>query len=234
MFKKKNKELIFEYENAHEWMLPVVPTKTLIPSWYKDMLSAFDKNIKSLPVEVNIKLCVPFLDTLTSGYMITLPVDIAIKTDAEGFKVITWSDQNLEIIATRDGGEAPLLPVPHGFAPTHFIWRTMIALNLPKGYSCLITHPLNRYDLPFITLSGIVDADSILHNGSIPFYVQESFEGLIKAGTPILQVIPFKRESWRIFKKDGIFAEGTINGIRSLNYTYGWYKKFQWHKKEYN
>jgi hypothetical protein len=110
----------------------------------------------------------------------------------------------------------------------------MLALSLPKGYSCIIMHPLNRHDLPFLTLSGIVDADSMLHNGSIPFYIKEDFEGLIKAGTPILQVIPFKRESWKIVEKRGLFEKAAVNGKRSLNYTYGWYKKFSWNKKEYN
>jgi hypothetical protein len=233
MFKKKNKELIVEYENMHDWMLPVVSAKSLVPNWYKDM-NTFDKNVKSLPAQINIKACVPFLDTLTSGYMIVLPADIAVKTDDDGFKVITWSDQNSDLISTRDGSEAPLLPTPNGFAATHFIWNTMLALSLPKGYSCIIMHPLNRHDLPFLTLSGIVDADSMLHNGSIPFYIKEDFEGLIKAGTPILQVIPFKRESWKIVEKKGLFEKAAVNGKRSLNYTYGWYKKFSWNKKEYN
>jgi hypothetical protein len=233
MFRKKNKQLIFEFENSFEWMLPVVPAKKLVPDWYKDM-SSFNKNIKSLPMPINIKACVPFLDTLTSGYMITTSVDFAVETDAEGFKRITWSNGDIIAVTVRDGNEAPLLPTPHGFASTHFTWNTKLALNLPKGYSCIITHPLNRHDLPFVTLSGIVDADSMLHEGSIPFYIKEDFEGLIKAGTPILQILPFKRESWKIVEKRGLFKKATINGAKSLNYSYGWYKKFIWHKKEYN
>jgi len=33
---------------------------------------------------------------------------------------------------------------------------------MPAGYSLLITHPFNRHDLPFVTLTGLVDADSLL------------------------------------------------------------------------
>ena len=31
----------------------------------------------------------------------------------------------------------------------------------------------------------------------IPQQIEEGFEGIIEEGTPILQIIPFKRESWK-------------------------------------
>jgi hypothetical protein len=139
-------------------------------------------------------------------------------------------------IITYYAKPAFITPFEFFFIPLlfHFVWQTMVALNLPKGYSCIITHPLNRHDLPFISLSGIVDADSMLNEGSIPFYIKEDFEGLIKTGTPILQVIPFKREGWKLEEKKGLLEKATVNGIRSLNYSYGWYKKYVWKKKEFN
>ena len=36
--------------------------------------------------------------------------------------------------------------------------------EMPAGYSLLITHPFNRHDLPFVTLTGLVDADSYCDN----------------------------------------------------------------------
>jgi hypothetical protein len=33
-------------------------------------------------------------------------------------------------------------------------------------------------------------------SGNIPFFIKEGFSGVIPKGTPIAQVIPFKRESW--------------------------------------
>ena len=32
-------------------------------------------------------------------------------------------------------------------------------IELPPGYSLLVTHPINREDLPFTTLTGLVDVD---------------------------------------------------------------------------
>jgi hypothetical protein len=232
-FKKNNNVLKIKYENEHLWMPPIATTKSVTPEWYKNILPA-DSNIKSLPAALNIKSCVPFLDTLISGYIMPLPMDIAVKIDENGYPLITWSGKDFPIINTRDGSEAPGLPTPQGYHTMHFIWSTMSAFKLPKGYSALITHPLNRYDLPFITLSGIVDADSIMHQGNIPFYIKDGFEGLIKAGTPMFQIIPFKRDEWKLEEEPGLFKIGSANGTKSQFNTMGWYKKNQWKKKTYN
>ena len=233
IFNKKNKNVIIGYENEHLWMPPIVPTKNVVPDWYKNISPLNVSSIKSFPVSLNIKACIPFLDTLTSGYIIPLPMDIAVKIDENGSSVITWPDSSIDIIGLRDGSEAPGMETPRGFQSTHFVWKTMVAIKLPKGYSCLVTHPLNRHDLPFITLSGIIDADSIFHEGNIPFFIKKDFEGLIKAGTQILQIIPFKRENWILRSTPGLFKIGNVNGTKSFYNTFGWYKKNNWKRKIY-
>jgi hypothetical protein len=52
---------------------------------------------------------------------------------------------------------------------------------------------------PFTILDGIVDTDSYNAPVNFPFVLNDwGFEGLIPAGTPMAQVIPFKRESWQM------------------------------------
>ena len=189
-FFKKKKNLNIFYENKYDWMPDVEPIKNKIPQWYKNIQPLDIKNHKDLPLKFNVKHCRPFLDSLTSGYSISLPADIAIKIDENNKPVITWSDQEQEFVGVRSSLSSSDFEYSEVYHKTHFVWKTLIAIELPKGYSCLITHPLNRYDLPFITLSGVVDADYKLPAGNIPFYVKKDFQGLIKAGTPIMQVIP--------------------------------------------
>jgi hypothetical protein len=55
---------------------------------------------------------------------------------------------------------------------------------------------MNRFDLPFVNTTGIIDNDKINLSGSLPFFILEGFIGTIPAGTPYVQVFPFKRESW--------------------------------------
>jgi hypothetical protein len=232
MFKKKQEVLKIEYENKFSWMPPISPAKSVVPDWYKSILPV-SNDIKQLPTILNMKACVPFLDSLTTGYVVPLPMDIAVRIE-DGFPIITWDSNEHKIVGARSGDEAPGLPTPAGFDESHFVWSTICAFKLPEGYSAIITHPLNRYDLPFITLSGVVDADAIMHEGNIPFYIKKGFEGLIKMGTPMFQVIPFERKDWQIEKRVGLYDIGSANGIRNKHYTIGGYKKFQWKRKNYN
>ena len=133
----------------------------------------------------------------------------------------------------RPPGQTGKMPAPAGYSPEHLIWHTKAAVRLPDGYSALFTHPLNRFDLPFITLSGVVDGPFVVQGGNIPFHVKEGFEGLIEEGTPILQIIPFLRENWQSKEVEGTWDEGQEQ-TASQDYAKGtWYRRRKWHKKTY-
>jgi hypothetical protein len=71
-------------------------------------------------------------------------------------------------------------------------------IETPPGYSLLIMHPINRHDLPFVTLTGLVDADRYRDN-FIYFparWRDPDFNGVLPKGTPVAQCLPLKRESW--------------------------------------
>jgi hypothetical protein len=76
----------------------------------------------------------------------------------------------------------------------------------PKGYSCLFLPPMNNTDDRFSIIPGIVNTDTynlpinfpILLNGD-KYPVQDTF---LKKGTPYVQVIPYKRESWNMEIKE--------------------------------
>jgi hypothetical protein len=57
--------------------------------------------------------------------------------------------------------------------------------------------PFNRYDLPFMTISGVIDNDKVNLPGLMPFFVQKGWTGVIPAGTPYAQLLPFLREDWK-------------------------------------
>jgi hypothetical protein len=229
---KIKKSLPFKYENKEDWMPSVLSAKNVIPKWYKSTQNVELANVKSLPLILNIKACIPFLDALTSGYMLTTPMDLAIRVDG-GIPIFTWHGGDINPVVVRDPVLTGQMPIPHGYNTTHFVWNTATAFKLPKGYSCLVTHPLNRFDLPFITLSGVIDGDAIFHQGNIPFFVKDGFEGIIKRGTPIMQIIPFKRENWKLEKEEGLIKKGHQNVLTSFAHTVGWYKKNSWKRKNY-
>lgn len=94
-------------------------------------------------------------------------------------------------------GEDDSFPIPEGYEGIHFTWTTNWFPQTPKGYSVLMTHPINRFDLPFLTLTGIIDCSGYINGGLLPFFIKKDFVGVIPAGTPYAQVIPLKNEDWQ-------------------------------------
>jgi hypothetical protein len=211
----------------------IQPIKNVIPEWYKktERFSDGTKTIKKLPVSFTLKACGPFGDSFMTGYYIPLPVDIAVEQTDVG-PSISWVDDQNQFVELRDSSVNKRLPIPHGYAPLQFTWVTKHIFKIPKGYSALFTHPLNRLDLPFFTLSGIVDGKISLHNGNLPVFFNNTFEGVIPAGTPIAQIILFKNKKWKSKKDKNILKDALINAERSKN-SFGWYKKNHWKKKFY-
>jgi hypothetical protein len=77
----------------------------------------------------------------------------------------------------------------------HNLWT----IEAPEGYALLFTHPVNRFDLPFTTLTGLVDCDRY-HDNWIHFpahWHDASFSGVLPKGTPVAQCLPVKREKWQ-------------------------------------
>ena len=213
----------------------ISPAKNFIPEWFKnaDRFPNGIKDIKRFPIDPTFKLCSSFSDSFISGYMIPLPVDIAVEQTENG-PIISWRNNYDQFVELRDSSWNPDLPAPEGYSPLHFAWKTKHMFEIPKGYSALITHPLNRYELPFITLSGIVDGHFVLYNGSIPVYFSNKFEGVISAGTPIMQIILFKTENWKSVEDASIIEKGNLLNKKSSNAAFGWYKKNIWKKKIYD
>jgi hypothetical protein len=72
-------------------------------------------------------------------------------------------------------------------------------IKTPKGYSVMVLNPLHRENSVFRIFEGIVDTDNHPSPLNFPFTLLEpNFEGLIPAGTPFAQIIPFKRDSWKM------------------------------------
>lgn len=226
---KKN---IFKHSAMHSFFPEIEPIKNIVPDFYKDAEAIPNyKKIKEFPIKVVFKNCSTFLDSFTTGYYLPLISDIAVKQTDSG-PVISWYDPQIEIISQRDKTQNPTLPTPIGCSSNQFVWHTQHVFEIPKGYSALLTHPLNRHDLPFVTLSGIVD-DFVLHNGAVPVYFSSTFEGIVPKGTPILQIILFKTENWKSEIDTDIIKISKQNEFNSMSTSIGWYKKNIWKKKVY-
>jgi hypothetical protein len=143
---------------------------------------------------LTVKACNPFFDAITAGYLIYLDTDVQVIQGSESPE-FTWNWGG-EVISTHSKPQVAGMDIPKGFSDFPFKFTNRYTITTPKGYSSLITHPINRPDLPFYTLTGVVDTDKHLVPINLPFLIRNDFEGIIEAGTPIAQVIPLKRDDW--------------------------------------
>lgn len=210
------------------------PSKLYVPESYKKIKNDALKNpvfedhkLKSF----NIKQCMPFLDSLTTGYIQETWTDIYIEKQNDTQCKYIWSS-NPKIMSDRPYVNRD---IEEGFYPVEFVWSQPWKLKTPKGYSCLVVHPLNREDLPFYTLSGVIDSDQYYHAifGNIPFYIKKGFHGLIPAGTPMFQVILIKRERWKSDTVGYNDKEQRILSNEMYKKFFGVYKNKFWQSKSF-
>jgi hypothetical protein len=196
------------------------PASKFVPEWFRKLPGVI------AGVET-IKKCVPFLDTLTSGYMIVLASDVYV--DENGFQQISKTEQ----ISLHGKDQIQTLDVPEEYSDIPYKWINFFVTKTPKGYSTMFVHPLNRIDLPFYSLTGIVETDRFTLPVNFPFFVKKNFKGIIPAGTPIIQAIPIKRDNWKSEVEDTKAFKFPWYTNLMHNPPFGFYKKNFWQRKSY-
>lgn len=211
------------------------PAKQYIPEWYKQserFVGGKARIVEGRKTNKALKACFPFLDSLTGGYIVELPVDVQVTQTIDGPK-FDWPTQ-VSPISYRESASAKMLPIPLGCGKTHLIWTPTFIFKTPPGYSTLVTHPLNRHDLPFVTLSGIIDSDKVVQTGNYPFFLAKDFEGVIEAGTPIMQLLPFKRDNWESLEDSTLVdSSSKISFLSHRKIAGGYYRDNVWTQKNY-
>lgn len=194
---------------CHPKLKPILPepvaAKLMLPDWLKRMPMTADDPVleETMPT---VKQCPPVFDAMTAGFMILLPCDLHY---SKGRFDWHWpefpvDDHDLRIMPGSS-------PISHHH-PTQVVGSPFFAedrllikflnfwtIKAPEGYSLLFTHPCNRADLPFLTLTGMVDSDTYFeHFVHFPAaWVDDKFDGTLPKGTPVAQVIPIKRDVLR-------------------------------------
>ena len=177
-----------------------IPAVLGLPDWFKAMPHTAFNAILGEETET-VKKCPPFIDAMTFGFLIPLATDLEVR-DGE----FTWnfdvpkgfvSEYSHSPIGFHDPSQVTGTPF---FEEDQFIikFTNFWSIQAPKGYSLLFTHPVNRTDLPFTTLTGLVDCDTFFHSMvNFPARWHDlGFNGVLSKGTPVAQCLPVKRESW--------------------------------------
>ena len=241
-----NKKIIFhsnkEYNSLNRKYLPV-PASRLIPEWYSSY-SKFLKDDLGNIIEsdagdryLTFKTCPALLDMFITGYFLVTPCDLKFSIK-KGLPFVEVPEGYSDFCEEREKMQG--FSNPTDYYDKHFHWYPNWAPELPEGYSALYLNPINRYDLPFHTIGGIIDNDKMSTPGNMPFFLKKGFEGILPEGTPYVLIIPFKRDEWimetKYHNQSEIYERSNFihNLFRSPENKHGGgYKKHMWSRKKF-
>jgi hypothetical protein len=190
--------IVFRCDPALRDVLPApVPARDALPEWLRRMPRAAASDLHGGAVRT-VKHCPPFIDAMSHGFIMPLPCDVTV-----GDGMFSW-DWDIPPPAARMHPRAPIsfhAPAQVEGTPLHDPGQMTVKFNsfwtieLEPGWSLFATHPVNRADLPFRLLSGLVDADRY-HDVGILFpaiWTDTAFAGVLPRGTPVAQCFPVPR-----------------------------------------
>jgi hypothetical protein len=202
-----------------------------LPEWYKKTSPYVDgeKNYSPGGANGTIKKCIPVLDAISSGYIIKTWTDTYFSDNS-----VTWSmtDPGIPAVEGHSIDQLPNYPIQSFYKKEAFKWNNPWKIQTPRGYSCLFITPIGHH-LPFKIIEGVVDTDKFPLTINFPFFLNNNFTGVIPYGTPMVQVIPFKRDSFK--SKEDNFKEKEYENIKNFhNRTFmNRYKINWWNRKEF-
>ncbi len=229
MFGRRDVKIEFLCRSEDEGVLAApVPAKEVMPNWFK-RLPTVDKNHLSPTNDgLTVKRCMPFLDALTSGWILPLVATVRLEV-VDGGKTVNagWDFDRVMVTYHNDHQVAGHPHQPRPACKFHNYWT----IRTPPGWSCLFVPPLNRPNSVFEVSAGVVDTDRYVSPIHFPFFaVAEDGLYVLKKGTPLVQVIPFRRADTELpgeVKVESPADEAISKRIfRNTLAGDGWYRKF--------
>ena len=190
--------IIFRCAPALIDLLPhPVAARDVLPAWLRHMAPRAVSAVHGRSIRT-LKQCPPFVDAMAHGFMVLLPCDVQVHDGR-----FDW-DWRLPALSLSNHPRAPLSfhvpeqlvgsPLARG---THSVikFNSFWTIELQAGWSLMAVHPVNRDDLPFRTITGLVEADSFFDVGiNFPaVWTNATFNGTLPRGTPIAQCFAVPR-----------------------------------------
>ena len=204
-----------------------VPAKDALPEWFKRLAPVDKQHVSTTDNGLTVKRCMPFLDAMMTGWIIPLAATVRLEITDQGKTVNTGWDFDRTMTSNHHAYQVaghPLQPRPP--CKFHNYWN----IRTPKGWSCLFIQPMNRPNGVFDIAAGVVDTDEYTSLINFPFFaVGEDGLYTLEKGTPLVQVIPFKRADVQL---EGVVRAETEQEMKAREKIQrataagdGWYRK---------
>lgn len=207
---------------------PPVPAVQHLPDWFRKIPAIDQNEVTPGNNGLTVKRCMPFLDAMSSGWIIPLAAEVRLEIK-DGGKIVNAGWEFDRTMVSNHGAHQvagnPKQPSPP--CKFHNYW----SVRTSPGWSCLFVPPVNRPAQPFECVAGLVDTDTYVADIHFPFFAHAP-DGVytIEKGTPLVQVIPVRREALAV--KASVRAETPAEAAerekvhRSTLAGAGWYRKF--------
>jgi hypothetical protein len=192
-FSRSAPRIRFLCDPADEGVIaPPIPAKAYLPDWFRKLPAVDPGKLSVTDTGLTVKRCLPFLDAMTTGWIIPLAATVRMEIRENGAVMEAGWDFDRTMVSNH--GMHQVKGNPWGHLPPrkfHNYWTIVT----PPGWSCLFVNPLNRPNGLFEIVSGIVDTDTYRSPIHFPFFATGP-DGLhvIEKGSPMVQVIPFRRD----------------------------------------
>jgi hypothetical protein len=219
----------------------IVPSYKEIPDWFKKTKR---RAYPDQPYHEagTVKTCVPVLDAMGLGYKLLSPTDFTLTgkfiEDGELRWDAKWKVDISDLITEHAVEQVIEHPLLQNRKAVPLKYNNEFGIITPPGYSTLFTPIINDHFLPMQGIhfmSGVVETDTYPTPINFPF-ILTNFSGkeiVIKKGTPLLQLIPFKRDDWVTKKETYTKEEREIYQKKFGTIMRDWYKKTHWIKKRF-
>jgi hypothetical protein len=170
------------------------PAVKAIPGWYRDMPTETDGPAGEPAMTRTVKNCIPFLEAMTCGYILSAAADMTLSLDPDG--KFYGECRDLSIVEFHGAPQvkgSPFEKLPVVKIPNPWLVRT------PPGYSTLFLPLLNRFEMPLLPLAGLVETDEFYREVNFPalLSIPRGHTLSIARGTPLVQMIPMRREEFQ-------------------------------------
>lgn len=200
-----------------EKTLPVVPASKFWPEWFKNQRPIIEGNDKQYASTV--RRCPAILDILSMGYIIPLWCDFKLARMGEdvGYMVPSGVSETFQM-TTHPTVQIDSYPFDENTFKGSVKFYNPWEILTPKGYSVMVVNPYYHTHPNLKTLDGVIDTD-VYHEAHINtfFTAPLNEEITFERGMPLAQIIPFKREDYKMETAVGNYRSITNRLRRFMN-----------------
>ncbi len=186
---------------------PIIKAKEHRPQWIKESAAVYKNDLKNISktshVHGTVK-CVGIHGLLNQGYVLRSWYDLTIRTGSDPYQFEYFIPEAISnylqernyknnLISWFSGDDSRLkVPVPEGSLKTVIKLVMPWSVSIPKGWSLMIQPVPYADETAFSSTPGILPSGDFFEINPIIVWHKMNSETLIKAGTPICQLIPIK------------------------------------------